>query len=301
MPERRGTKRRASIRPAPAWLIGGLTVALLTLGAIGMTGSAESLPAGATLSLAGIEMLDNVPPWMIVFTAVALAVAVAAVALSGLRRGQPPAPATKGRWIIRIALLGLVFWVISLDRFRHSSPPTLGGAEGRPVPAPASGDTGVAWSWSVSVGLAVVVVLLALLIALALHRSTPPTMQPAAARADDEADLSARLHRAVQEGRAAVGGGEPQRDSIIGCYQAMERALALAGTRRAPAETPTDLLDRAVSAGLVRSDAAVVLTRLFRRARFSSRPLPPDASESAARALDRLDAELAATPGEPHR
>src|SRR6201996_3473751 len=95
---------------------------------------------------------------------------------------------------------------------------------------------------------------------------------------------SEELRAAVDEGRAA----------IIACYVAMERRLADRGTARGAADTPDELLSRAVAAGLVRGGAAGRLTALFYEARFSSHPLGAGQREAASAALDELAAELAA-------
>ncbi len=103
------------------------------------------------------------------------------------------------------------------------------------------------------------------------------------------------LARAVQSGRDAIREVDDARAAIIACYAAMEESLARAGASRAAAETPDELLARAVDDGLVAAGPARRLTGLFYEARFSSHPVPEASREQAARAL----AELAATlPGQ---
>jgi ABC-type Fe3+ transport system permease subunit len=82
------------------------------------------------------------------------------------------------------------------------------------------------------------------------------------------------------------------RAAIIACYAAMERALAEHGAAREIADTPAELLDRAVGAGLIRSDAALRLTDLFREARFSSHPMSETARTAATAALTELADDL---------
>ena len=79
----------------------------------------------------------------------------------------------------------------------------------------------------------------------------------------------------------------PDRDHRL--LSAMERVLAEHGAAGRSADTPAELLDRAVGAGLIRSDAALRLTELFREARFSSHPM----AEVRADRGDRRSAELA--------
>jgi hypothetical protein len=102
------------------------------------------------------------------------------------------------------------------------------------------------------------------------------------------------LRDAVAEGRAALLTLEDDRAAIIACYVAMERRLAERGTARSAADTPDELLARAVAAGTVRGTAAARLTDLFYEARFSSHPLAAGQREAAGTALDELAAELQA-------
>ena len=106
------------------------------------------------------------------------------------------------------------------------------------------------------------------------------------------------LREAVAEGRAALAGIDDARAAIIACYVAMERSLAERGTARASADTPDELLARAVAAGVVRGGAAGRLTALFYEARFSTHPLGSGQRDAASAALDDLAGELAARASE---
>jgi hypothetical protein len=108
------------------------------------------------------------------------------------------------------------------------------------------------------------------------------------------------LREAVESGRAALAEISDARAAIIACYVAMERSLADRGTSRAVADTPDELLARAVGAGTVRGPAAGRLTALFYEARFSNHPFAAGQRAAASAALDELAAELAAgQPQEP--
>ncbi|MGH3211951.1 MAG: DUF4129 domain-containing protein [Trebonia sp.] len=104
------------------------------------------------------------------------------------------------------------------------------------------------------------------------------------------------LRAAVAEGRAALAGIDDARAAIIACYVAMERRLAERGTARGAADTPDELLARAVASGAVRGGAAGRLTALFYEARFSTHPLGAGQRDAASAALDELAVELAAKP-----
>jgi hypothetical protein len=106
---------------------------------------------------------------------------------------------------------------------------------------------------------------------------------------DDEAGLL----EVVESGRSALRLLDDARAAIIACYAAMEQTLARAGTARAAADTPYELLLRAADQGLIRTDAATRLTALFYEARFSSHPMPPTRRDDAQQALTELAASLA--------
>lgn len=107
------------------------------------------------------------------------------------------------------------------------------------------------------------------------------------------------LREAVEEGRAALADIDDARAAIIACYVAMERRLADRGTARVVADTPDELLARAVAAGVVHGGAASRLTSLFYEARFSSHPLGEGKRDAARAALDRLAEELREAKPQP--
>jgi hypothetical protein len=106
---------------------------------------------------------------------------------------------------------------------------------------------------------------------------------------DDESSM----RDAIESGRHALRSFDDAQAAIIACYVAMEASLASAGTARAAAETPDELLARAVGSGLLHGTAAARLTALFYEARYSSHTLPGTARDEAIRALDAISAELA--------
>ena len=131
-------------------------------------------------------------------------------------------------------------------------------------------------------------------IAISIWWSARQRRPVAAGLAEDLAEDSEDLRDAVEEGRAALAELDDARAAIIACYVAMERSLADRGAARNAADTPDELLARAVTSGVVRGPAAERLTGLFYEARFSSHPLGPDQRDAARQALDDLAAELAA-------
>ncbi len=137
-------------------------------------------------------------------------------------------------------------------------------------------------------------VLLIALIVLAIVIWRERWQRPAFDELDDEVpDTPAELARAVHSGRQALRELDDSRAAIIRCYVAMEQSLAQAGAARGAAETPDELLARAVAEDLVSGTPAGRLTALFYEARFSTHPMPASRRDDAEQAL----AELAATLG----
>ena len=142
-------------------------------------------------------------------------------------------------------------------------------------------------------GLLVLVLVAAVAISLwwaaRLRHLALPTQLPAAEMDTEE------LREAVESGRLAFAELDDARAAIIACYVAMESSLADRGAARGVADTPDELLERVVSAGIVRGAGARRLTGLFYEARFSTHPLGRAERDAASAALDELAAELGAS------
>jgi hypothetical protein len=109
---------------------------------------------------------------------------------------------------------------------------------------------------------------------------------------DDPAPLAA----ALAAGERALHADPDPRTAIIGCYAAMERSLADAGSPPHLSDTPAEVLSRATAGGLVRPTWAGSLTGLFRRARYSSQPMTEADRAEALGALAQVRAELGDAP-----
>jgi hypothetical protein len=108
----------------------------------------------------------------------------------------------------------------------------------------------------------------------------------------DDMGTPAELARAVDSGRTALRELDDARTAIIRCYLAMEASLAGAGATRGAAETPDELLGRAVAGGLLPAVPAGRLTALFYEARFSTHPMPTSRRDEAELALADIAAAL---------
>jgi len=133
-------------------------------------------------------------------------------------------------------------------------------------------------------------VLLVLAAAALLYRKRIPRPRP-----ENEAEerLAAAVERAL---RIVVEPGRDPRTAIIRCYAAMEDALTtIPGAVPLPADSPSEVLDRARSTGAIRTSAARRLVNLFGEARFSTHAMTEPDRTMAERSLRLILAEL----GEP--
>jgi len=152
--------------------------------------------------------------------------------------------------------------------------------------------------------LLIIALLAALVLSVWLARRIRQAALPGAVP-DDLSEDPGELLDAVASGRAAMADLDDARAAIIACYAAMEAHLASRGAARGAADTPDELLRRAIDQGIVRGRSSVAhnnaahnnaarrLTVLFYEARFSTHELGPATRDAAISALDDLTAELA--------
>ena len=127
--------------------------------------------------------------------------------------------------------------------------------------------------------------------ALTLYRRRRAGHLPPEPDLDLEPDAEP-LVAALAAGARVLHEDPDPRTAIIGCYAAMERSLADAGSPPRMADTPAEVLGRATASGLVRSVPATTLTGLFRRARYSSHPMTEADRAAAIDALAQVQADL---------
>lgn len=199
-------------------------------------------------------------PWWAKWLGIALGLAIIAVPLIVLATAPPRSAATR-------------------DTASPAPAPPRGGSHASPGP-------GGVWPEVAGIVLAAAVLVALGLLARARSRAAPePPGEPG-----DAAALAAGV---LAASTALRGTGDP-RQAVIDSYGAMERGFASAGVPPAAADTPGEVLDRAAGGGLVRSSAAGDLTRIFRLARYSRRPVTGADRDLAADALARLRSDLGA-------
>jgi hypothetical protein len=198
--------------------------------------------------------------------------------------------------------LGLVFWGFTSKGFLHrfhdlEARLHLIQREGKQKPTVTPGAKPNPHGRGAQLRWDEVAIVLALLSALGVAafvagrgRPTPKTW-----RFGSRAAVSAALDESLDDLRS-----EPDlRKAIIAAYARMEKALAIAGLARRPAEAPLEYLERALgeleaSAGAIRR-----LTDLFEWAKFSPHEPEPAMRDDAIDALVAIRDELRAPAAEP--
>jgi hypothetical protein len=179
---------------------------------------------------------------------------------------------------------------LTKGRLPPAPPPAPRGTAKARLRPPASGGWTLHVPWQpILYGLLVVALVAAVVISIWWSSRV---RRPAAPLVIEDVGTE-ELREAVESGRAALAEISDARAAIIACYLAMERSLADRGTSRTAADTPDELLARAVGAGTVRGPAASRLTALFYEARFSTHPVADGQRAAAGAALDELARELA--------
>ncbi|NES17004.1 MULTISPECIES: DUF4129 domain-containing protein [Micromonospora] len=188
----------------------------------------------------------------------------------------------------------------------HPLPATTPAPEVPTTSAPSAGRpdaptlTSPAWptpGWLIAVVPVLLAVAAGLAAAIALRRAGNPPVP--AEEPPDRERLATVIGAAAQE--IAAADPADARAAVIACYTAMERTLRTTEAAPRPADTPEQVLHRAIAAGLLTGPAAGRLAALFVEARYSRHPFTDAQRRAAAEALAAVRAELAADADRPDR
>lgn len=195
--------------------------------------------------------------------------------------------------VVVLAVLAMAWFVIDAvsgqapEAARDARPPSAADAGVAPVL------TGPDWP--------TLLVAAAVLLALAAAARLPAVRRDRAAnRRSAEPDVepdAAEIASAVSAAQVELAAPGDARSRIVAAYLAMaasiEAGLARRGRPASAADTPTELLHRAATAGLVDGDAAATLTGLFHEARFSRHQMGDPERRAAELALSQVRGEAA--------
>ena len=282
----KGARGGADMRRAAAAL---LLVAVAALG----------LRAGGAFSAAGspeiLGLSGRTVYWII--ASAELVMALAGIALLILRMiwarksGRPLQRQRRSLWwllVLPLAAFGLSK-ILQRLRQQHAVAARARDAHAAGAKTGAAGHLHVGNPWPLLVLFAVVALGVAALTVYRRRHRHPMLLPPPEADLEPDAEP---LVAALAAGAQVLHEDPEPRAAIIGCYAAMERSLADAGSPPRMADTPAEVLSRATASGLVRAGPASTLTGLFRRARYSSHPMTEADRTAAIGALAQVRADL---------
>ncbi|HEX6577609.1 MAG TPA: DUF4129 domain-containing protein [Jiangellaceae bacterium] len=202
-----------------------------------------------------------------------------------LRRRRRQNEEARWEWLQRlVAVAAVVAVVLVLRELQVGQDPRPVDGDDGSLEAPAGPSDAV--SWSVWVGL-IALGLAGAAAGILWWRIRAPrrtTSASAAFEGDDGLE-------AIRAGRVALGDPvDDPRMAVVACYAAMEAALASTGSGRRPAESPEELLARAVAEGRLPAEPGRRLTRVFLAARYSSAPVTAADVAAGREALSGIDA-----------
>jgi hypothetical protein len=143
---------------------------------------------------------------------------------------------------------------------------------------------------------ALVVMTVVATVVSAMRRPRPESLPAGAGAAPLAPDRPEPLAVAAERGLAEVANPNREpREAIIACYAAMEQALSAApGAAPQAADTPSEVLARAVGNRTLSPGNASQLVALFAEARFSTHVMTEQHRQTAERALRSVLDELRA-------
>ncbi len=268
-------RARSTIKPVAMVATGGLLVVLAVMGT----------RAAGRLDLEFRPLLAEPGE---VFQVVLLAGAVLCIPLliigMILRRARRADQGRDREWLQRLVFLAVLVASVVVLRELLPTDAEQGAASDADLDRAREGPADVLWSGRIGV---LAVVLAAASVAVLWwrrHLVHDPVRAAAGAEPDHETD-------AVRAGRAVLDDEwDDPRSAVVGCYAAMEEVLAETGGPRGRAETPEELLQRAIVERRLAAKPGRRLTELFLTARYSSASVSAADVAAAREALGSLEA-----------
>lgn len=241
--------------------------------------------------------------WDYVYTTIVIVVVplfIAGLIAAAMVRRQQRKPRSTWQNLLRTLVLYCAFLGLELLLIRHwhlrprrlppaprtTNPLATGPSVTHPDHQHHAGASSLQFRWD---ELAIVLGLLVVVAAIVLARLRRSDQSSASEAAPEV--LAAALDDSLDDLRT-----DPDlRRAIIAAYARMETALAAAGVRRHPAETPLEYLERVLLSLHTSADAVGRLTGLFEWARFSHHEPEPSMRDEAVDALAAVRDELRAS------
>lgn len=274
--------------------LGLLVTALVVLAAVASRGRPLGGGGGSGQGPTA-TFFDYVFTTIVIVAAVVAVVAVlGALASRGERRARPsPARRYLASMLAFLSLIAIA-WLLGHSAFEKRLAEfvrkTRSGQTGRQPEQPSqpvTGTRGARLRWD---EVAIVLALLAGAGVLAFASRTRVREARLRPQRASQAAVSAALDESLDDLRA-----EPDlRKAIVAAYARMERALAISGLARRPAEAPLEYVERALRELEASADAARRLTELFEWAKFSQHEPEPRMRDEAIDALVAVRDELRA-------
>ncbi|MFJ3406892.1 DUF4129 domain-containing protein [Promicromonospora sp. NPDC090134] len=181
---------------------------------------------------------------------------------------------------------------VEISQAPQSQPAPSGTPEAPPAQQPDPVDA----RWIIATIVTLVALLVAALLTLAARRLLAIRREPidtdpdnlaagtTTATLGEDIDLP-ELQDAVTRALRHLEGHARPRDAVVAAWVALEEAAARAGTRRDPAQTPTEFTSTVLAATPAPPDAVTRLRTLYQRARFTDRPIDTTTVAQARTAL----------------
>ncbi|MEX2645821.1 MAG: DUF4129 domain-containing protein [Gaiellaceae bacterium] len=284
-------------RTIRAAAVGAGLLALLAIVAIA-SGRGRPGVSGTTDVVAVANVRDVVLTIGITFYVFALALVVWAFWSNRAAGGKLDRPAGLGSLLMFLLFALVIGWGINNRPEAQVEADEIPGGpvitEQQPPPQPREGAEPIRpaeFRWPLAVGLAVAGAAAVAGIVLLRRRAGEAELDPLAKRERAAAELAMVVEGTLDDLRREA---DPRR-AVIAAYAQMERVLERHGLPRDRAEAPFEYLGRMLGELRVRPEAALALTELFERARFSDHEIDAAMKDEAIDALVSVRDDLRAS------